>query len=100
MRRVRRRLFNLAAMVSLVLCVVTVALWVRSYIAQDWVVYQATRPVDRLWRQFTLVPNSGQVYLSRPRFKFGGDGLAGHYRARVGTSDGFSDLREPPESQW
>ena len=31
----RRRLFNLLAMVSLVLCVATVALWVRSYWRSD-----------------------------------------------------------------
>jgi hypothetical protein len=31
MRELNRRLFNLAAAVSLVLCVATVALWVRSY---------------------------------------------------------------------
>jgi hypothetical protein len=34
---VRRRLFNLAAAVSLVLCVATAALWVRSYQSQGWV---------------------------------------------------------------
>ena len=31
----RHRLFNLAAAVSLVLCVATVALWVRSYFRWD-----------------------------------------------------------------
>ena len=31
----RRRLFNLVAAVSLVLCVATVALWVRSYWRSD-----------------------------------------------------------------
>jgi hypothetical protein len=34
---VRRRLFNLAAGVSLVLCVATVVLWVRSYWREDTV---------------------------------------------------------------
>ena len=33
----RRRLFNLVAAVSLVLCVATVALWVRSYWRSDLV---------------------------------------------------------------
>jgi hypothetical protein len=37
---VRRRLFNLAAAVSLVLCVATVALWVRSYYYWDAIFLQ------------------------------------------------------------
>src|SRR5690349_18065632 len=35
----RRRLFNLAAAVSMVLCVATAALWVRSYWIEDVSVY-------------------------------------------------------------
>jgi hypothetical protein len=36
---VRRKLFNLAAAVSLVLCVAVCVLWVRSYFAQDTIAY-------------------------------------------------------------
>ena len=36
----KRRLFNLAAAVSLVLCVATAALWVRSYFASDRIIWR------------------------------------------------------------
>jgi hypothetical protein len=39
MSAVKRRLFNVLAAVSLVLCVVTVALWMRSYVATDAVIW-------------------------------------------------------------
>jgi hypothetical protein len=37
--RVRRRLFNLAAAVSLALCVATGTLWARSYWREDQLTY-------------------------------------------------------------
>jgi hypothetical protein len=36
MRRIGRRVFNVAALLSLVLCLATVSLWVRSYWVQDY----------------------------------------------------------------
>jgi hypothetical protein len=43
---VKRRIFNAIAVVSLVLCVFTLAMWVRSGFASDWVAY--ARPTQHL----------------------------------------------------
>src|SRR5947209_13866841 len=40
MKRVRRIIFEVCAVVSLVLCVGTVGLWVRSYNVKDTIVWQ------------------------------------------------------------
>ena len=55
----KRRLFNLAATVSLVLCVATAAFWVSGY---AWVfpsqIWQRTRPVMSTRYSFTVGPGS------------------------------------------
>ena len=53
----RRKLFNVAAVLSLMLCVATAALWVRSYVANEWFVYQRTEPVNRLYWHIAFVSN-------------------------------------------
>jgi hypothetical protein len=61
---VKRTLFNLAAGLSLLLCVTTVVLWVRSYWVWDSFNWDGkTQSVDRL----SLSVGSGKVYLVRSR---------------------------------
>ena len=93
-------MFNLAAALSLLLLAATAALWVRSYVATEWLVYQRTDPVKRLWWHLTFVSNSGLLYVSLPWRNFNADGLAEKHREERGDPDGFWYLRQPPESQW
>src|SRR5438876_7748538 len=70
MPRVRRRLFNLAATVSLVLCVATVALWMRSYWTSDFLLWRS-----RGYASVSLSACRGSVDLMRAhstpdRFEF------------------------------
>ena len=68
----RRRLFNLAAAVSLLLCVATVALWVRSYWSANYVYYTvpgAARSLDST--SLGMMQRRGVVQLERWR---NGDG--------------------------
>jgi hypothetical protein len=58
---VRRRLFNLAAAVSLVLCVGTVALWVRSYSVVDVVGRYILQPSTGLYSRVTLGSAGGSI---------------------------------------
>jgi hypothetical protein len=95
-----RRLFNFLSALSLLLCAATAALWVRSYVATEWFVYQRTDSVNRSWWHFAFVSNSGLIYISRPRKDFNADGLAEQHRASRGDPDGFRYLRQPPKSQW
>jgi hypothetical protein len=56
---VRRKLFNLAAAVSLVLCVATAALWIRSFRAVDFISAEKARHTDE-WRAYTRGIDSKQ----------------------------------------
>jgi len=47
----RRRLFNILAAVSLVLCLATIAVWVRSYFANDYYPIRLFRQVGPQWTQ-------------------------------------------------
>jgi hypothetical protein len=57
MRRLLRILLNLATVLSLVLCAATIAAWVRSYQAKDYVWWSVTRP--RL--QLSCVTSRGRL---------------------------------------
>ena len=57
----RRRLFNFAAVVSLVLCLATVVLWVRSY----WVIDEITLAMPHLNR---MIAGGGGVFLESVRY--------------------------------
>lgn len=98
--QVRRHLFNLAVAVSLVLLAATAALWVWSYVATEWFVYQRTDLLNRLWWHFAFVSNSGLIYISCPWHDFKADGMAEQYSKDRGEPDGFWYLRQPPKSDW
>jgi hypothetical protein len=98
--RVRRRLFNLAAAVSLVLCVASTALWVRSYVAKEWLMYRKTEPAHRRYREITFISGPGQLFIQNSRFDFIADGMAEKMREGEGHPDGFLYLRQPAESRW
>jgi hypothetical protein len=68
---VRRRLFNFAAAISLVLCAGTAALWVRSYWAND-IVYRdqlvpTDPPVELIEMRTRVASVHGMLVLSRSR---------------------------------
>jgi len=47
MPSILRRLFAILSALSLMLCIVAVGLWVRSYHTADWLTYQWTSPPDK-----------------------------------------------------
>src|SRR5687768_6578937 len=61
MDRVRRRLFNLAAAVSLVLCVATVVLWVRSAYRYDRLYHDSDGLPRRHWIRHSFDSMSGRL---------------------------------------
>jgi hypothetical protein len=72
---VRRRLFNLAALVSLVLCVAILALWLRSFWGLDYITY--TTPIGRESRNFySISTNHGGFGFSWYHFAFAADDRA------------------------
>ena len=65
---VKRRLVTLAAAASMVLCVASVALWVRSYCAGDFVDYGT---VDGLrLRRVCLLSSRGLLSLGGEHFEY------------------------------
>lgn len=62
----KRRVFTLAAGVSLVLCLATAALWVRSYMRLDSVVLRRSTITDSIWSL------RGSIALSRTEHRSGG----------------------------
>ena len=96
----KRRLLNVLTLLSLLLWVATVALWVRSGFATEWLVYQKTEPSDRLWWKIAFVSTPGRLYISYARVDFKGDGLAEEYQEATRNPEGFWNLRQPPESTW
>jgi hypothetical protein len=99
-RRLARHLFTLCSALSLLLCVAVCVLWVRSYVATEWLVYQKTEPSNRLWWKLTFVSTPGQLYIGFGRVDFNGDGLAEKYQAKSRNPEGFWYLRQSPESRW
>jgi hypothetical protein len=59
MRGMRRRLFIFASTVSLLLCVATVVLWVRSYWVNDYVTWGTLRQSPQNCEIWGLVSNRG-----------------------------------------
>jgi hypothetical protein len=88
----KRRLFDLAAAVSLLLCVASVALWVRSYFATEWLVYQKAEPSHRLWWKSAFVSGSGQLYLGYARVDFDAGGLVEKYQDSTRAPEGFGSF--------
>src|SRR5688500_13336017 len=64
---VKRRLFTLAAAASLVLCVATVGLWVRSYWWRDGLTLRLGMNPDYTATSLSLVTGKGGVRLSHHR---------------------------------
>jgi len=70
MRRPLRILLNAATLLSLVLCVVTVAAWVRSDFVLDVVQYDTAYPDERRWRTLSIIQCAGYIYLDSKRTTF------------------------------
>jgi hypothetical protein len=66
----KRRLFNLAAALSLVLCLVVCVLWVRGQRTADWVWW--TRADEHDWRRDTLASGSDGFFLRHEWYGFDG----------------------------
>lgn len=65
MRRLARWLLNALTALSLLLCLATAALWVRSYRVNDWVQWRyATHP----WREWLLRTADGQVSIAHTQW--------------------------------
>ena len=78
-RGMKRRLLNLLTVLSLVLCVATVVLWVRSY--QDW-----------LYCSWSRLPDKVIVHVSRGAFVVSAHGTTdGNYHVVQGFQAGRND---------
>src|SRR5678809_830960 len=66
-RRLKRRLLNLLTALSLMLCIATAALWVRSYFVSDRLFRQFVRETDARddWAQEALHCGRGRVGVAR-----------------------------------
>src|SRR4051812_9348641 len=88
----RRKLFNLGALISLVLCVGACALWIRSYFAEDALEWT---PRTSRWDTKTLC---GQIRLRvtthwpwpRPIPRFESDPLGPEFRSADSSLFGFA----------
>jgi 4-amino-4-deoxy-L-arabinose transferase-like glycosyltransferase len=92
MRRAARILFNAAAAISLLLCVATVAPWVRSYLVSDRLFFQWYEDAqDRsYWAQDTIKCGRGGIGINRivqsgERFPMLGPGYRAEHQARFGS---------------
>jgi hypothetical protein len=101
MRRRRRRffrfLFNLAAAVSVVLCVATVALWVRSYVLWESVFHQNTDALHRRWSAVCFGNGSGGLSFGVQQIDFVAPGMA---EQRFNSLRPFTYFRTPPQKRW
>src|SRR5437868_2570822 len=59
----RRRVFTISSALSLLLCVATVALWVRSYLRTDWLTFTRQDRPDRpdMFTDYHLTSSLGVV---------------------------------------
>jgi len=67
---VRRRLFTLAPVLSMLLCLATVALWVRSYFASYRLAYNTVHVQSVLCVEYRIRIGHGLVLLQRARRQF------------------------------
>jgi hypothetical protein len=86
---VRRRLLTILSAISLLLCVATVVLWVRSYYVcdQGWITLHAEAKFPGatqigIWSEFggleLQISHEGQDYMTGPRTYFGSGSLVHH----------------------
>jgi hypothetical protein len=90
----KRRLFNLAATASLVVCVATAALWVRSYHSLDQIIhrYDAGTGVQ-FWSVYSTY---GSVGWGRVWAGYEGPSAAKRWRSRPRGARGFEWESGPP----
>jgi hypothetical protein len=95
---VRRRLFNLATALLLVLCVVACVEWVRSYRVSDWWMWVSHPGTPSAEHRFSLGLHSGQFGLSWNRIElFPPD----QYSSRVVYFSHIAhETRRPPVQFW
>jgi hypothetical protein len=80
----KRRLFNLAAAISLVLCAATAALWVRSYIVSDTLKWQSRPNTSSAVNSVSVTSDRGGVVAWRT------------WENVAESQDGFSWTRREP----
>jgi hypothetical protein len=96
MKRLLGILLLALATLSLLLCLTTTFLWIRSHFVNDWFDYQYTQPHLRRWTGLTVSSNSGSLYVSMSRFQFQQDGDAEKYAHQHPDPEGFSWRRNKP----
>jgi hypothetical protein len=90
-----RKLANLAAALSLLLCVAVGVTWVRGQRSADW--FHWTRAGEHEWRRETLMAGADGFYVSRSWFFFDTPGHARQYAAGAGATSGFSHKASQPQ---
>jgi 4-amino-4-deoxy-L-arabinose transferase-like glycosyltransferase len=66
--RIRRHIFTLLAAASLLLCLATAGLWVRSYLGTDYIEYQHHRPIGHASRTVEIHVTRGTVLIFSKRY--------------------------------
>ena len=94
----KRRLFNLAAAVSLVLCVGSIALWVRSYQVSDLLLWRHGRPANEGWVEAGTGVRSLQGHLIVWRDEQLMPVIDPRFAQEMAKQNGFYWLRQKPES--
>jgi hypothetical protein len=97
MKRLRQPLFYGATAMSLLLCVATLAIWVRSYWVNEWFKYQRLDAANCRWTGYTLVSDQGRIYLSYGPFVFSTPAGATQYAGQGNEQAGFFHLRLTPK---
>ena len=73
MKRLLRLLLHALTLLSLLLCLATLAFWIRSYFKSDWYHYVVLDAPRRTWTQYSLNSNKGSLYFSYFGFRFNTD---------------------------
>jgi hypothetical protein len=95
MRRLFQLLLNSAAGLSLILCIATVVLWVRSYWVQDRIDYQKTDTARFTFTGYAFSSNHGSLYVIMDRQVFREAEYLNFYVLERKSSEGFSYHRYP-----
>ena len=80
--KVKRRLFNLAGAVSLLLCTAVGMLWVRSYRVGTASGYSADLSPDGMWHEHYFASDGGELYLTAFRQDAPSSGAHGRFFMR------------------
>jgi hypothetical protein len=95
---VKRRLFTLTTIASMLLCIASVAMWVRSYFVGDVVEY--TKVNGLLLRRVYFNASTGLVCLGGERREYTTHLVASQLMHIEGVQPGLRHLSEEPEDWW